>query len=60
MERCELTELLTAECAHCRPRREKVWAAKFAGTCATCGKLIEEGDLVQWTPDGTGVECGRH
>lgn len=58
--RCEQTDLYTTDCAHCRPRREKVWTAKYETTCWTCRREIEVGDLVQWSQDGTNVECARH
>lgn len=60
MERCELTDLLTSQCAHCKPRREAVWPAKYDGQCPTCNQPYSAGDMVQWAPDGTTPEHARH
>lgn len=66
-QRCAVTELLTAECAHCRPtpptppRRSRLgpwFAATYAGSCAGCGTRFDIFDEIR--ADGEGgylVEC---
>lgn len=64
--RCDLTELLTTDCAHCRnspdpfakpaaPRGNgtpgPVIAARYAGKCA-CGERFDEGDPIRADGDG--------
>lgn len=60
-ERCERTELLVTDCAHCRPKA-KPWKAMFEGVCRApgCSSLIEPGDEVRWTEDMQGVQHVRH
>ncbi len=56
--RCERTDLLIAECDHCRPKTP-TFRALYPGTCATCGGLIWIDDLIRERPDGQ-YEHGRH
>ncbi|WP_214103200.1 hypothetical protein [Acrocarpospora catenulata] len=58
-DRCELTELIREQCAHCRPapppepRLYGRWfAAQFPGDCAGCGERFEEGDEIRWDGEG--------
>lgn len=57
-DRCELTELLRAECAHCRkqdlpkPPPLDWFPARYDGWCALCRKPIEVGDEIASTDDG--------
>lgn len=68
MSRCPVTELLTDQCAHCRPvpppdpaadflnaeprNAETTIQARFPGRCADCGEYIQEGDDITSSPDG--------
>ncbi|MEU4576630.1 hypothetical protein [Nonomuraea sp. NPDC023979] len=67
-QRCEITELFTDQCAHCRripdepaperPRRRPWFPAAFPGCCAECLDTFDEGDLIR--SDGAGgwiAEC---
>lgn len=57
-ERCELTELLVDQCAHCRgvddlPALPPKWSgpltwipAQFPGRCSGCGEPINPGDWI--------------
>jgi hypothetical protein len=52
-ERCEKTELLVAECAHCtygdaRPEQVPghVFAARYPGVCTECEGQIHLGDWI--------------
>jgi hypothetical protein len=65
-DRCEVTELLTAECAHCRripdvrppERRGRVMiSAGYAGKCADCGDWYPTGAMIIATPDGWVADC---
>lgn len=55
---CELTEMPTAWCAHCRkqdlpaPDPLRYFPARFDGRCALCFKDIEVGDEIASTEDG--------
>jgi predicted RNA-binding Zn-ribbon protein involved in translation (DUF1610 family) len=68
--RCERTELLVEQCAHCRPPVddqvpdediEVVWRgiARYDGQCPGCGGRIREGDPIARTGDNRYVceEC---
>lgn len=65
-DRCEMSDLPTEMCSHCRgldKRPEKVaaghWiAAKFASKCDVCDGWIREGDPIGYVEDGYWV-CGR-
>jgi hypothetical protein len=60
--RCTLTELLTTECAHCRPKPPPTpaerrnlgpwFAASYGGACSECGAEFAPGDLIR--ADGGG------
>jgi hypothetical protein len=56
--RCELTDLLVEQCAHCRPvepKPEKVGpriVAQYNGYCPECGDGIDQGDTIVRTDDG--------
>lgn len=61
--RCSVTELITSQCAHCRPTPEPdpfdepsdrgPWFhASYRGECAECGDEFEAGDLIR--ADGNG------
>lgn len=63
--RCEVTDLLTGECAHCRripdpgqepeARRARVTiTAGYPGKCADCGDGFEAGATITVDPDGHG------
>lgn len=53
-ERCKLTELLTSECAHCRPKvapeRVRIIGrlifANYYSDCGECGEPIKPGDQI--------------
>lgn len=55
--RCDRTDLLIDECAHCRPRAYSpppighvrlggIFAARYPGACALCMRRIESGDWI--------------
>jgi hypothetical protein len=56
-ERCELTELLATDCAHCRrvadpftalPIEYGQWfMARYHGNCTRCGEPIKPGDPIR-------------
>lgn len=66
--RCDLTELLVEQCAHCRPApaappfmtpstadfrpASHSFPARFGGRCAECEGGIVEGDPIRMTDDG--------
>lgn len=63
MSRCDLTDLLTDQCAHCRghdltaasdvPAVHHTIAAQYPGRCAADpDHSIDEGDLIGRTDDG--------
>lgn len=63
--RCEVTELLADQCAHCRripdpgtepePRRDAVTiTAGYPGKCAVCGDAFPPGTTITADPDGRG------
>lgn len=65
--RCDWSDLLTSECAHCRkldldtgPDTEvtRWFDAAFAGHCAHCGRSFAVGDRIGRTRDGQYV-CSR-
>ena len=61
--RCEQTELLVTDCAHCRPAPDgPEWDAKFEGVCkvSTCLAVIDVGERVKWNREGTDVIHARH
>lgn len=58
--RCEVTEMETASCAHCRGPRGPTWQAKYNGTCHLCRKEIELGELVRWSEDGSATQHASH
>jgi len=71
--RCDLTELLVADCAHCRglkspdeqaasERRRLIasgrWIpAQYPGTCEQCGERFEVGAAIRMFPDGWRADC---
>ena len=61
--RCDLTDLLTAECAHCRHRgvenKGAIWEAMYGGECVTCGAAISMGDRLTWAATGE-AQHARH
>lgn len=65
--RCEWSDLLSAECAHCRKLDLDTgsgtdvshrFEAAFAGSCAHCGRHFAVGDRIGRTRDGQYV-CSR-
>jgi len=61
-ERCERTELLVDQCAHCRGVTEPAPArtvlgpwfpAGYPGWCSGCGQVFGQGDMIR--ADGCGV-----
>jgi hypothetical protein len=53
-DRCEKTELLVAECAHCRPQPEPephdigpVFDGVYRGECYGCDTHIDPGDKIR-------------
>lgn len=62
--RCELTELLVTDCAHCRGITEETlkppkWSgpsspipAAYPGRCSGCGERITPGDLILSDKEG--------
>ena len=68
-DRCDNTDLLVAECAHCRdlpePGREPggrpvvTITAGYPGRCAGCGEPFPAGSTITADPDGHGwtAEC---
>ncbi|WAL67095.1 hypothetical protein ORV05_04725 [Amycolatopsis cynarae] len=68
-ERCELTELLVIECAHCRSplvappppvtHRGPTIRASYETDCVECGDRIYEGDEITTCDDGPWIhaEC---
>lgn len=60
-ERCALTDMEKASCAHCREKLPRpVFTAKLDSTCPTCGNPLEAGQQAVWTLDGTTAEHARH
>lgn len=63
MERCERTDLLEAECDHCRRAKAATespsWPALHEGECPTCGQRFGKGVTVKWRGDGM-VEHAYH
>jgi hypothetical protein len=61
-ERCEVTELLRGECAHCRPPEPKpapvpaspTIEARYEGRCAGCGDEFPAGTPITADPEGHG------
>lgn len=65
--RCDLTDLIKDQCAHCRnvpdptPKRRPmatVFPASYSGDCAGCGSSFDEGEQIR--SDGEGgwlAEC---
>jgi hypothetical protein len=60
-ERCDLTDLLKTDCAHCRPKPAKplasgpTIAAQFDGECACgCEKEIVEGEQITHSNEAGG------
>lgn len=58
--RCDWSDLLTAECAHCRKLDldtspatgvARWFLASYSGRCAHCGKAFEVGDRIGRTFD---------
>lgn len=63
-ERCPVTDLLPAQCDHCRtagqPRQQPdpslpTMTAAFESACMGCGSWIHEGDPI-WRVDGVWVD----
>jgi hypothetical protein len=65
MDRCEITELLRDQCAHCRPKPEPSLFAlpsdsdvgpairsAYDGWCHACSESIDSGDMIRRTHDG--------
>ena len=67
-ERCERTELIKSQCAHCRPPEPMflealfdapddagtvTFPAGFAGRCEECDGFFDTGDMICRTADGT-------
>jgi hypothetical protein len=66
-ERCELTELIKSQCAHCRPQAPRfrealfddpfsdddtaTFQARYSGRCEQCDGLFEVGDWIARTGD---------
>ncbi len=49
MNRCELTELLVSDCAHCRGIKDEprgCFPARYAGSCFICGEWYTVGDRI--------------
>lgn len=61
-ERCEMTDLLVRECAHCKPADTAVWSAQYETICRhpSCLQVIEKGERVKWAPDGAATIHARH
>jgi hypothetical protein len=65
--RCEITELITTQCAHCRgipdPKPERTlgrpFVAAYAGKCRECADYYEAGDRIRRVcdEDGDGYLC---
>ena len=62
MSLCELTEMETSSCGHCRQKAvtRPVFKAAFDSTCPTCQQTLEVGQDAVWTLDGTTAEHARH
>lgn len=69
-DRCPVTELLRAQCAHCRPvdpenglplgHRQgygRPFRARYPGRCADCREPFAEGDEITPRTDGSGYVC---
>lgn len=69
-ERCERSELLKNQCAHCKEVKERdegdkeivYWDAKYETVCRwpTCQLVIDVGERVKWSPDGGSVVHAKH
>lgn len=62
-ERCDRTELLVGECAHCKASGGPFWDAKYEGICKAPGctsPVIDVGERVKWSQDGCNVIHARH
>jgi len=61
MALCELTELETDSCAHCKEKLPRpAFKAQFDSTCATCGATLDKGQMAVWKLDGTSAEHAYH
>lgn len=58
--RCDLTDLLETDCAHCKRKDDPAWPAKYQGACALCERGVEVGQLIRWSQDGGAVEHAHH
>lgn len=63
LARCELTELLVEQCAHCRglddPEtpdvvKSRPFTAAYSGDCHWCGRRYSEGDRIRRIHDDDG------
>lgn len=60
-ERCDLTDLLVTDCAHCRPKPAKplgngaTITAQFNGECSCgCEQGIREGEQITYSTEADG------
>ena len=60
-ERCELTDMLTDQCAHCRklpeldpPAFSHAFVAAYAGYCHYCGRDFAAGERIRRVHDDDG------
>jgi hypothetical protein len=69
IDRCDITELLVTECAHCRKLPDLTaetpgelgpyFTAKWPGICSGCKEVVLAGNLIRADGTGTGYlgEC---
>lgn len=60
-DRCSLTDMEKASCAHCREKLPRPsFTAQLDSTCPTCGNPLSVGQMAVWTLDGTTAEHAYH
>lgn len=58
-DRCDITDLIKTNCAHCHPKRGNAFLAQFSGECPVCSGPIRPGSRIREAEDGTYVHAGH-
>lgn len=56
-------ELDPASCSYCKPKVPYAgphWNAAYPGDCIICHSVIETGERIRWSDDGTEVQHSKH
>jgi len=56
--RCDVTDLLVDECAHCRQQRP-AFTARYDGHCQTCDRAFDVGESIRETAHGEYEHAGH-